>query len=368
MIAKLFEAYFQRMWLFLIPPILMPLVVTPAAFFLSVSYETRAAVWVERPSYLRSAADDVGRLTTPAQSQGARLTELLRSRTFLMDVASQTPLAPLVGSTKGEDRIMATIEKGLVIAPSGTNLLAISFEAPSAELSFQFVDALVQRFQERAESDRRGQADQAMSFYEERLQTAEDQLAKSHENVRRYIGSNPRLQPGDRSSSTGLTAPVVRPSDSGAAAVDPRLAELMARVDLDERDVERARAALDDTRLRVSASAQGQELGFQLIDPPRMPTEPRRSLKKLLVFPVGAVVAGLGISVALLLLMIATDRSARSEADLSGSFPVIATVPRLSFTDFAELVDEHTARQSIGIMTVKALPAPVRNEAHGSSV
>src|SRR5919206_3021770 len=128
MTEKILDTLFRYKWLLLLPPLLIPLIVTPLAFILTVSYETRAAIWVERPTYLRTTGDDTGRLTTPAQSQGARLVELLRSRSFLMDIAQQTPLAPLVGTTKGEDKITAAVEKGLTITPNGNNLVVITFE------------------------------------------------------------------------------------------------------------------------------------------------------------------------------------------------------------------------------------------------
>src|SRR5205085_11210885 len=98
---------------------------------------------------------------------------------------------------------------------------------------------------------------------------------------------------------------------------------------LDERDVERARASLDDARLNVTASIQGQELGFQIIDPPKMPTESKRSMKKIMIYPIAGLIAGLGLSMALLLLLIVADRSARSEIDLTPTYPVVAVIPEL---------------------------------------
>jgi len=325
--------------------------------FLSVTYETRAAIWVDRPSYLRQANDDYGRITTPAQSQGARLTELLRSHTFLMDVAAQTDLAPLIGSTKGEDRIQAIVDKGLLVVPNGNNLLVVTFEAPTPEIAFGIVSGLLDKFQENATTGHRDQGEQAISFYQERLQAAEDQLTKSNEAVRRYIAANPRLSANDRSAASAVSLPS-RPSDPAAATIDPRLSELRARVDLDERDVERARASLDEARLNVTASIQGQELGFQIIDPPKMPTEPKRSMKKSLIYPIAGLVAGLGLSMALLLLLIVADRSARSEIDLAPTVPVIAVIPNVRFDRLLATAESEATRDAIGFVAMMTLPSP----------
>lgn len=360
--TRVLEAAFRHIWLLLLPPMLMPLVVTPLAVLLTGSYETRAAIWVDRPTYFRASNDDLGRMTTPAQSQSARLNQLLRSRTFLMSVAEQTPLAPLVGSTKGEDRIHEIVDKGLLVTPSGDNLISISFQATSPAISFQVVDQLLQKFQERGDVDQQGQADQAISFYEDRLQSAEDRLAKSNEALRRYVASNPRLAASDRSSAVAATT-AGRPSD--ASVVDPRLGELQARVDLDGRDVDRARSSLDDAHFNVSATAQGQALGFQVIDPPQMPTEPRRSLRKLMIFPAAAVVAGFGLSAVLLLLLVGMDRSVRSASDLSSRLPVVAVLPTLAFAQTQLVADPDVARHSVELIATNALSVPLRNEDHG---
>lgn len=376
MIARLLDAFFRHKWLIIPPPVLVPLISLPAIMLWVFTYETRAAIWIERPTYLRQAGEDLGRFVTPAQTQAARLNELLRSRTFLMDVADQTPLSPLIGTTRGEDRIEALVEKGLTIAASGNNLVVVRFEASTPEISYQFVNALVEQFRERADAGRRGQADHAISFYEARVQAAEEQLAKSNEAVRRYVGSNPRLSMVDRSPQVSASG-AARPAEGSLAALDPKLAELRARVELDERDVERARQSLDEAQLSVSASLQGQELGFQIIDPPRVPTEPKRSLKKIATYLVAAEVAGLSLSAALLLLLIVTDRSVRSEPDLVSTYPVIGAIPRLEFDSLVRISDvergtlaeagSDATRRAFGSSAAMLLPAPQRSVTRGSS-
>jgi hypothetical protein len=139
-------------------------------------------------------------------------------------------------------------------------------------------------------------------------------------------------------------------------------------VDLDERDVERARSSLDDANFDVSATQQGQVLGFQIIDPPQMPTETRQSLRKLLVFPAAAIVAGLGLSAMLLLLLVIIDQSARSASDLSPHLPVLAVVPRFSFDRRQQADDPDGARHAMESVVTSALALPAGSEQHGLSV
>src|SRR5262245_20374213 len=101
----------------MLPPVLLPLIVGPIALMMApVYYETWTGIWVERPTYL-AYNDDWNRYNTPAQNQTIRLSELLRTRTFLLEVAKNTPLAPLIGTQKGEQKIAETVAKGLTITP-----------------------------------------------------------------------------------------------------------------------------------------------------------------------------------------------------------------------------------------------------------
>ena len=53
MIRKIFEALFRHKFLLLLPPILIPAIVTPIAFLTTPPvYETSVGVWVDRPAYL----------------------------------------------------------------------------------------------------------------------------------------------------------------------------------------------------------------------------------------------------------------------------------------------------------------------------
>jgi len=352
--GKFLETFFRHKLLILLPAVLIPLLVGPIVLLMAQSYyEAWAGIWVERPTYFRQTAE-TERLVTPAQGQSSRLSELLRSRTFLSDVAVQTPLAPLVGSATGEEKLQRIMETDLALFPSGDHLLMLRFRAETPQRALQVIEALVETFKERSATDRAGQAELAITFYEARVQTAEEQLAKTEGAMRRYAAANPRvmdaLSGASGASRSGLAA---RPT-----AMDPQVAELLRRVELDERDVERARTSLDQARLEASASVGGQELALQVIDPPQIRRGPTRDLRKLLVFPVAALAAGLGLSTALLLLLVAADRSVRTEADLAATARVVGVLPRLRTDRVLKGAGPDASRRAIGFVAGAALPAP----------
>ena len=51
------------------------------------------------------------------------------------------------------------------------------------------------------------------------------------------------------------------------AGIDPQLAELQRRVTNAQQSLERASGSLDQSQLNAAAALEGQELGFQVIDP-----------------------------------------------------------------------------------------------------
>ena len=351
MIERLFEALFRHKLLLLTPPLLIPLIVAPIALMTAPSYfESVAGIWVERPTYLTYRSDDLSMLT-PAQNQAARLNEVMKTKSFLGDVAGRTSLVSMLG-TSSEGRALETVARNTIVNTAGPHLLLLSARTNSPALSYQLVTAVVEGFKEKAASDRIEQAEVAIAFYESRLKGLEDALGKSNEALRRYVAvSNQRLSAVD--SAAGASARVGLP----AAAADPQLSQLMRQVDLEQRDMESMRTSLERARLDVSAALEGQELGFQVMDQaqlaPRQIVERRRAL----VFPLAGALVGLMLSATLVVLLLAFDRSAHSEADLVSNYRVLGAIPHLRAPGGPVRGYSQGTRRAVGYVA-GALPAP----------
>ncbi|HEX2034419.1 MAG TPA: hypothetical protein VHS99_09560 [Chloroflexota bacterium] len=354
MIVRLLEAFFRYKWLVLLPPVLIPLIVGPIALLRVPSYYLAGAgIWVDRSVYLNTN-DGFNAYLTPAQNQANRLVDLLRTRSLIISIASRTSLAPLVGSQAGEDAIERIFWRGLKISPSGERLLAIHFQASSPELAFQMVNAVIESTKERMAADRLNQANTAISFYDAQLRSAQDELDRANEDLRRYLAANPRLTTpdpyagGSSSAATRLGVP--------ASAIDPQLADFLRRVNIQQGDVNRLRSALEQARIESAAALEGQELGFQVVDPPRMPDRIIRERRRALIYPIGGLLAGMGISAAILVLLVAADRAARSESDLAGVARVAGAVPRLRVPNLSRGAGPEATRRAIGFAAGSLLP------------
>ena len=350
--VKLLETLFRHKFLLLLPPILIPTLVAPPALLSApVTYETYAGIWVDRPTYL-SYADDWNRYITPAQNQSGRLTELLRTRSFVDDVARRTSLAPLVGSARGEDRIQKVVGDGLGVVTSGSHLLVLRFRADTGPLAYEVLNAIVEAFKDNAANDQINQAGLATSFYQSRLDDAQKRLDDAQTALRQYVGSNPRYTDPTRASSSSSA------TGGPSSAPDPQLAELQHEVDFTQAEFERVRKSLDQASLDASASLQGQELDFQIVDTPQVPTTAVRQVKNRVVFPIAGFLGGLVLSAVLLVLLMSSDHAVRSEGDLARSVRVLGAVPRLKLKRLPRRAGPDVTRRAIGFMAGTALPVP----------
>jgi len=353
MITKFLEAFFRHKLLVLLPPVLIPLIVGPYALVTApIYYESWAGIWVDKPQYL--AYSDFSPYSSPASQQSNRLLEVMRTRSFITDIAKRTSLAPLVGNSRGEERINSIIGTGFTMIPNGDHLLVLHFKSDTPRLAFDMLNAIIDTFRENAATDRVNQASLAISFYQGRLQTAQEELKNTTTSVRQYTAANPNLASLnlDRAGSSEFLLP---PQVS-----DPQLADMMGKLKSDQAQVEALRAALETAQFDASAGLEGQELGFQTIDPPQLPTGPTRALRRQLVYPIAGLVAGMALSLVILVLFVAADRSVRSESDLPEGARLLGAVPQLNLKlkRLPKAARRDAMRRAIGFVAGTALPAP----------
>ena len=271
MTRKALEALFRHLGLVLLPALLIPAIALPLAYVKAPpQYESRASVWVERPAYLQFS-EKQEHFTSPANEQGTRLVELLKTRAFRTEVASRTPLAPLVSTPKGQDEIDRLFKKNINVMPSGEHLLVLRTLGDSPALAKSLAESVLTAYRERATADRQAQAQAVIGFYEARLRSTADMLS-----------------------------------------------------------LDRVRNALETARYDYAVAQQGDEIGFRVVDEPTTPAQKNPLLNRpFIVVAIVSVVTGITLSALLLLALVRLDGSVRSVTDLAPALPVIGVVPVL---------------------------------------
>ncbi len=364
MIRKLLEAFFRHKFLLILPAILIPAIVTPIAIKLTPPvYETGVSVWIDRPAYL-NLKDNSEPWTSPVETQSSRLNDLLHTRAFLNDVAQRTSLASLTQTPAGEQALSDLVTRGVTVGSGGgtagaapanasQHLLVVKAQAPTAQVSYEMAKAIVDAYQEKTAADQADQASVGVDFYQQQLQDAQQQLNKANQDLRRYVVG----QQADGSDTS--TQPDAGQQSLPAVMLDPKLGTLQANVQQAQLAVNNAQAALNQAQQDATAAAQGQQYGFQILDPAEMPTAPTVQTKKIIIYPIAAVVIGLGLSCMLLVLLVASDRSMRSEQDGSlGGVRVLGTVPMLRLKRVPKQLRSVATRRAMGAPAGTALPSP----------
>ena len=266
---RLLEAFFRHKWLVLLPAILIPLLVVPVAFVTTPpQFESRASVWVDRPTYLRYA-ERPEILTSPAGEHGGTLAELLRTSSFRADVAKRTHLAPLAENAQGERKLDQYFKKSVFLAPNGDHLLSLRARGGSPEEAQQVAQAVIAAYQERAAADRQQQAQLAVSFYEQRLRTGRNDIL-----------------------------------------------------------ADRIRNALENAQYDYAVAQQSQEVAFRVVDAPTLPAERTGVVSKgLVVVTILSLVTGVTLSALVLLALTRMDNSVRTVGELLPVVPVLGSVP-----------------------------------------
>jgi hypothetical protein len=307
---KVLEAFFRNKLLILLPLIVVPLLATPIALLVAPpQYEAAASLWFERPA--APGQDEVGSQSpTSAQEEANRLRELLGTRAFRANVARRTQLAPLLDSEAGEEEVRKIISRGARISSSGERLLNVSFRGPTPQLPLEMSQGIVDAFGERWAADHRGRALRAVSVFESRLKQAEDELSVARETLRRSSDADPRLAALalSRGVDSQTRLPVL------LSTTDVRLVELIRDVELQEQQVAQLRTRLQQARLDSAAAMEDQVLPLRVADTPRLPTQVSLG-RNLALLATAAVLTALALSIGLLALFAAVDRSVRSADD-----------------------------------------------------
>lgn len=352
MIEKALEAFFRHAVLIILPAVVIPLVVVAWVFATPPQYEAQAGIWVERPSYLSFSGDELTRYMPPATVQRNRLVELMRTRSFMTDIVASTPLADLLTMPGGEVEVDQAFARDFEVNQNGDHLLVIRFRSVDRDTALAVVNAVVDQFRARATEDRKNQAQLAISFYQTRLGDAEGGLTQARADLAQYLDANPAIAAS--LAKNGLEV----------ARLDPQFADLQRRVDSSLRSSDGARGALQAAQFDFASGVQGDTLGFRVVDATGVSPSPSRQLRKALMYPIVALVAGLALGAALLLLFALSDHSVRSLADLAPDSVILGMMPRLKPTRVPRRAGPDVTRRAVGFIAGAALPLkPSRRKA-----
>lgn len=310
---KLAETFFRRLWLLVIPIVLVPVL----AFLLvetPVEYESSARIWVSRVDTIDAGSSQArnGNEKSPAEVQIEVLGDLLATDAFRLEVAAEAGL--VTNEATAAERLAAVIAVGraVTIGTIGPNLFGLTAKLGDADAARRVADAVISRYQLRIKSDADREAAVVLDYFQSQLGVANDELARVQGELAAYVLLHP-------TPANDLLTP------------DAEYLRLKGKVDAQVKVVDRLNASLQDAQLAAVAEPTSQLATFNVQDAPLTPDMPiPTSIAARAIYPAAGLFLGLFISAAFLYLSYRTDYSVRSREDLAGlPVPLLGYVPEL---------------------------------------
>jgi uncharacterized protein involved in exopolysaccharide biosynthesis len=306
--------FFRGRWLY-IPVLLLLLGATVlGTYYLArTQYEATARIWVDKPALDNVLAPNAppDYLTTPAQQQADKLTQLLQTDSFVAAILSNTTASGLLTSDADRDRVIKDVRGKIAVTPLGANTIRITYAGSDPGLCQQMVQGTIDQFRSRDLTARLEQSAIERQFYEKQLKIYEDQVDAAAKRADDFQRDHPYPDPSS-----------------------PQYLELQGL----QREVESARALLSATRTKVeqanaadSLSDTSRQYEFQVLDAPTVPNRPAATLTRLATYLALGLLASFAIILGAVAFATWQDTTIRDGDDLQRltQVPLLDAIPHL---------------------------------------
>jgi len=327
-------------WLLLIPLLVLPVAEYWHLRTTGSGYAAGMNIYVQQTAIGDTTANNPSWLSL-AQVEAADITQWLQSPTFCLDVAESSPLYArqlvLLADPKGS--ATADLQQHVLVTAQGNNMVSISYTSKNPTLAMQVVKGILDKATANAQvsNGRVGALNKA--YYQARLYNAEATERQSAQKLSAYMQEH------------GVTATNIQE----LLTSDLTLAMLYDQDRNDQQTVATLRQQIDATvALNSLPASLVNQNGYFVADQPSASLVTLTRKKEL--FSVGiAVLLGLLLAGALLVMLTAMDRTFRRPVDvpLLLDVPVLAVVPYSSALKRADrqqrkLESVHDAKTSSG--------------------
>jgi uncharacterized protein involved in exopolysaccharide biosynthesis len=280
------ETYRQHRLLFLLPLLIGMVLALWANLGKPALYRSSTSLWSDTAG---GSVNDLSGAPPPAAQEQTTLNELLQTQYFPKAVAKRSPLeeylkthtsqgwgpgavmSKLRGPDTLDDRIASALSsKRVTSLVLGPHVLKISYDGPTAQISYGTLTALVKEF----EKQRNALRTDALNSYRDAVAAASKALRDARTEIASYVREHP-----DTSSS------------------DP---QMQALVHAERNALDQLSGATQGLNQSANTALGSSQATLRVVDPPEVPTSAYSTHKKLAfsIFAglfVGALISILGI-------------------------------------------------------------------------
>jgi uncharacterized protein involved in exopolysaccharide biosynthesis len=292
----------KHWYLYLIPIIIIPILVTVYGFDKLTLYTSTAKLWVEKPVLLTADQTGWNPYLTPAENEATQMQQLLAFQSFVVAVAAKTDLAQRynLNTDAGKAQAYVRITSEVTIAPlgAGPNALLLSVSDKEPHLAQQIASTLLTYYQSYYQTHRQRTDQQALTFDQGQLQSASGAVAQDTTRIQEYCQQH-------------------LDSCGSANSVDPVLAQLQEQLTQDKQAESDLKTQVNTLARDILETTTVSSTFFTVMDPPLLPTKPSLEKKKLLTtYTGGGLAAALALVALIVFIRTQLDRKVYAEEDL----------------------------------------------------
>ena len=317
--AKYVEILFRHRLRFLILLFFLPVELAGACILLFPHQTAVSSLWVDTPAYISisPAASGSSQYLTPAQNTVDALNQLRSTDSYANMLRSSLDSTNTFQSAGERDSVLSTVLTDTLITANGSHLVVLTYTCPREPICSNLLTSTEQIYHQWLVDQETAQAKVAIDFYSGQLVDAQTKLRSDETALAGYVAAHPSVRPAD--------APLI-----------PQFDQLIRNVDDDKQAVSTLQQKLDDTKLTNAAVGSLDTTVLKVIDPPRtlggrITSLPRKQMAI-------AAIASLALAMAVLVIMVWSDRSAREPKDIESRLriPVVATINDLALMGAAD--------------------------------
>lgn len=311
--------FFKRWYLYMLPLIIIPALVTVYAQKALSVYESTALLYVTTPA---NGVSGFNAFLSPAQNGANAMSQALQIESFCVSVAKLTDLTSQydLNIQAGQDAATARIQSEVTITPTavGQNLVIIAVDDKNPQMAQEIAAAVITQFTTYFTGTQLTFDRQNLSLYQGQLQAAQSKLQQDQTKLKQYLDAHP-----------------IEINNPTAGTTDPTLNSYTEAVTQDQQAISDLTTKINNLQLDMDSLSSGSSF-FIVSDQPRVPLRTTLHLKKLIVYPIGGLVGALALVALIVGIQVFMDRRVYSTQDLKSiaddmdlSIPAIESVPVL---------------------------------------
>jgi capsular polysaccharide biosynthesis protein len=291
-------------YLYLIPILLIPTAATLYGLKKETGYESSATIYVQTNTFLKDfQAQDDNSFATKAQNVSDAMSQLLEAKSFLVSVARDTSLKNIypLDSPAGQDAAVARIYGNIGVSANNTRniVFVTTSDHSSSQVAMELAGAVITEFVAFYANQELATLKQAQDFYGKQAADIDAKVLDDGKKVNDYQKQHPEV----------LTL---------AGANDPTWVDLKNKLEADQNSQAAVHSNVGSVQQAMDAANSGTSYDVKPLDPATLPKSATVKVSKVVVYPIGALVAVLALLAIIAGVQTKLDRKVYSRQDIEG--------------------------------------------------